>query len=94
MARLPGTAILRTQQAAYIIPGHTLKPLTSQAHILLALRSRVDLVLVLFVDVQQTDSNSFGGPATCHFDAPKQGVFSFLTSQSGSLCGYLASSHR
>ncbi len=45
---------------------HTNQLSGSKAHILLASNNHVELVLVLFVDVQQTDNNSFGGPELCY----------------------------
>ncbi len=45
---------------------HTKQLSSSEAHILLASHSRIELVPVLFADVQQTDSKSFGGPELCY----------------------------
>ncbi len=45
---------------------HTNQSSGSKAHILLASHSRVEMVPVLFADVQQTYSKSFGGLEPCY----------------------------
>ncbi len=45
---------------------HTQALSGSKAHLLLASHSRMELVPILFVDVQQTDSKSFGEPELCY----------------------------
>ncbi len=54
----------RKLHASFLV--HTNQLSGSKPHIMLASNNRVELVLVLFVDVQQTDSNSFGGLEMCY----------------------------